>query len=116
MGLIGPEHQGERLAFVDRLKTASRLAEKINAEESIAEQPHAAVFLCCAQCLRVLGELLAAQAVAERGMLIYPAQVDLMDELAHVHDALALRYREVAKRYQLAHNKRLSKRLDDHVH
>jgi len=100
--LASPAHAIERLNFVSRLKQACRLADKPAQDDGITTYPDEAVYLCCSHCFRTVGELLAAQAAAERGLLLYPSSVALMDELASIHDALAVRYRAVARRCQAA--------------
>lgn len=93
---------GECVALAVRLKHACRLHEKVGADDAGGSPVDAAVYVTSAYCLRVMGDLLTAQAVAERGLLHYPAHVSLVAELVAVHEALALRYREVALRYHAA--------------
>lgn len=100
--LAAPAHTVERLNFVSRLKLVCRLADKLVQDDAAVGHPNASVYLCCAQCLRVVGDLLAAQAATERGLMLYPSNVGLLDELASIHEALAARYRAVARRCQTA--------------
>jgi|GEM_PF-1346900 hypothetical protein len=100
---LAAEHAiGESVALAVRLKHACRLHDKVGADDAGATPIAAEVYLSSAYCLRVMGDLLTAQAVAERGLLYHPAHVPLVNELVAVHEALALRYREVARRYQSA--------------
>ncbi len=94
---------GECVALAARLKHACRMHDKAGADDAGTMPVDAAVYVTSAYCLRVMGDLLAAQAVAERGLLQYPIHVPLVDELVAVHEALARRYQEVARRYQSAH-------------
>jgi len=93
---------GECVALAARLKHACRMHDKAGADDSGTMPVDAAVYVTSAYCLRVMGDLLTAQAVAERGLLHYPTHGPLVNELVAVHEALALRYREVARRYQSA--------------
>jgi len=94
---------GACVALATRLKHACRMHDKAGADDAGTMPVDAAVYVTSAYCLRVMGDLLAAQAVAERGLLQYPTHVPLVDELVAVHEALARRYQEVARRYQSAH-------------
>ena len=93
---------GECVALAARLKHACRMHDKAGADDPGTMPVDAAVYVTSAYCLRVMGDLLTAQAVAERGLLHYPTHGPLVNELVAVHEALALRYREVARRYQSA--------------
>lgn len=100
--LAAKHAMGECVALAARLKRACRMHDKAGADDAGTMPVDAAVYVTSAYCLRVMGDLLAAQAVAERGLLQYPDHVPLVDELVAVHEALALRYQEVAHRYQSA--------------
>lgn len=98
--LASSDATDERVAFSLRLRNACRLHEKSGSDDTDSTLIDPVVFVCSAQCLRIVGDLLAAQAVAERGLLHHPVHVPLVDELVAVHEALAKRYKEVSQRYQ----------------
>jgi hypothetical protein len=100
--LAAGEAIGERVALSVRLKNACRLHEKNGADDIGGIQINAELYVTSARCLRIIGVLLTAQAVAVRGLMHHPAHVPLIDELVAVHEALALRYREVAQRCEAA--------------
>jgi hypothetical protein len=102
--LVASNATTEQVTFALQLKIACGLYEKPSASDVNKSNIHASVYIACAECLKIIGDLLAAQAVAERGLLHYPSDIQLLGQLAAIHGALAARYHEVAQRARAALN------------
>jgi hypothetical protein len=100
--LVASNATTEQVTFALQLKIACGLYEKPSASDVNKSNIHASVYI--AECLKIIGDLLAAQAVAERGLLHYPSDIQLLGQLAAIHGALAARYHEVAQRARAALN------------